>query len=335
VLRFVIRRLIGAVLVLFIVITATFVISHKLPADPARAAAGVQAGAQQVAATRHEIGLDRPILAQYWTYLSGIVHGDLGTSYATRQPIAPQLGDALPATIELVLISFVVYLVAGVGAGVLWARFRGGVIGGLLRAGTGLFLAMPVFWLAIVLQLWIGSRLGWLPINGRFDFNATPPTRITGLYTLDALFTGNFAALGDALRHLVLPVLTMVVWMFALAARLTQKSMVTELGRPYVRTALAKGAGPQRILFRHVFRNAINPVVTVLGMQFGWLLGGTVLVEVVFSWPGIGGYMYTALRTFDYPAITAVTIAITMGFVLVNLLVDLLYPLLDPRIRRA
>lgn len=317
------------------VVTVTFLISRAVPVDPARAAAGLYAGAAQVAATKRALGLDRPVLDQYGSYMWGLLHGNLGISYATREPLRPQLLKALPATLELVLWSFVIYAIVGVGAGIVWAAFRGRPLATLIRGLTGLCIAMPVFWLAIVLQVWVAGRLGWLPINGRFDFSATAPTHITGLYTFDALLTGNFAALGDAIRHLILPVTTLVVWMFAVAARMTQKSMLAEIERPYVRTAVAKGVGPRRILLKHVLRNALNPVITMLGLQFGWLLGGTIMVEVVFSWPGIGEYMYTALQTFDFPVISGVTIVITTAFVLVNLLVDLLYPLIDPRIRTA
>ena len=160
-----------------------------------------------------------------------------------------------------------------------------------------------------------------------------PPATITGFYTIDALAAGNLDAFGNAVWHLALPVTALVMWLFAVATRLTQKSVVEEMQMPYVRTAIAKGAGTRRVLLGHVLRNAINPVITMLGLQFGWLLGGTVLVEVVFSWPGIGTYMFNALQTFDFPAIMAVTVVITLGFVIVNLIVDLIYPVVDPRIR--
>jgi peptide/nickel transport system permease protein len=327
------RRVAGAILVMFAVVTATFFISRAVPVDPARAAAGLYAGAAQVEATRHELGLDRSVGIQYLQYLKDLAHGDLGISYATRQPLRPDLLKALPATLELVLWSFIIYVFAGVGAGILWAAARGRPLSGVLGAITGLCIAMPVFWLAIVLQVWVAGRLGWLPINGRFDLIDTPPRSITGMYSVDALLTGDFSGLSDSLRHLALPVTTLVVWMFAVAARMTQKSILAEMEQAYVRTAVSKGAGPRRVLLKHVLRNAINPVVTLLGLQFGWLLGGTIMVEVVFSWPGIGLYMYTALQTFDFPVISGVTIVITASFVLVNLLVDLMYPLLDPRIR--
>ena len=201
----------------------------------------------------------------------------------------------------------------------------------LIRLLSMVGTALPVFWFAMVMQLWLGLRMGWFPITGRMQLD--PPANITGFYTIDSLLTGNFPAFIDASWHLVLPVIALVIWQFAVAARLTQKSVLEEMRMPYVRTAIAKGAGTRRVMLGHVFRNAINPVITMLGLQFGWLLGGTVLVEVVFSWPGIGIYMYNALQTFDFPAIMAVTVIITIGFVVVNLIVDFVYPIVDPRIR--
>lgn len=328
---YLLRRLVGAVAVLFGVITGTFVLSHVVPSCPACAVAGLRAGPAQVAAAAHSLGLDRPVWDQYVTYISGLIHGDFGISYASRQPIGPAIVTYLPATLELVAYSFVIYAVLGVGLGLVWAWRGNRPESMLIRVVSMLGTALPVFWFAMVLQLWLGSRLGWFPITGRLDVD--PPSTITGFYTIDALLAGNLTAFTNAEWHLVLPVTALVMWLFAVATRLTQKSVVEEMQMPYVRTAIAKGAGTRRVLLRHVLRNAINPVITMLGLQFGWLLGGTVLVEVVFSWPGIGTYMFNALQTFDFPAIMAVTVIITLGFVVVNLLVDLIYPLIDPRIR--
>ena len=328
---YLLRRLVGAVAVLFGVVTGTFVLSHVVPSCPACAVAGLRAGPAQVAAAAHSLGLDRPVWEQYVTYISGLAHGDFGVSYASRQEIGPAIITYLPATLELVLYSFVIYAVLGVGMGMVWAWRGNRPESWLIRLVSMIGTALPVFWFAMVLQLWLGLRLGWFPITGRLDMD--PPPTVTGFYTVDALLSGNFPAFGNAAWHLVLPVTALVIWLFAVATRLTQKSVLEEMQMPYVRTAIAKGAGTRRIMLRHVFRNAINPVITMLGLQFGWLLGGTVLVEVVFSWPGIGTYMYNALQTFDFPAIMAVTVVITLGFVVVNLLVDLIYPVVDPRIR--
>jgi peptide/nickel transport system permease protein len=328
---YLLRRLVGAVAVLFGVITGTFVLSHVVPSCPAFAVAGLRAGPAQIKAVAHSLGLDRPVWDQYATYISGLVHGDFGISYASRQPIGPAIRTALPATLELVFYSFVIYALLGVALGLVWAWRGNRPESWLIRLFSMLGTAMPVFWFAMVLQLWLASRLNWFPITGRMQLD--PPPTITGFYTIDSLLTGNFQAFLDASWHLVLPVTALVMWQFAVATRLTEKSVEEEMRMPYVGTAIAKGAGTGRVIFGHVFRNAINPVLTMLGLQFGWLLGGTVLVEVVFSWPGIGIYMYNALQTFDFPAIMAVTFVITVAFVGVNLIVDLLYPVIDPRIR--
>ena len=328
---YLLRRLVGAVAVLFGVITGTFVLSHVVPSCPACAVAGLRAGPEQIKAAAHSLGLDRPVWDQYATYISGLVHGDFGISYASRQPIGPAILVALPATLELVFYSFVIYAVLGVGLGLVWAWRGNRPESWLIRLVSMLGTAMPIFWFAMVLQLLLASHLGWFPITGRLE--GDPPATITGFYTVDSLLTGNLPAFGDATSHLVLPVTALVLWQFAVATRLTERSVVEEMRMPYVRTAIAKGAGTRRVILGHVFRNAINPVLTMLGLQFGWLLGGTVLVEVVFSWPGIGIYMYNALQTFDFPAIMAVTVVITVAFVVVNLIVDLLYPVIDPRIR--
>ncbi len=330
-LYYLLRRLVGAVAVLFGVVTGTFVLSHVVPSCPACAVAGLRAGPEQIKATAHALGLDRPVWEQYLTYISGLVHGDFGISYASRQPIGPAILTFLPATLELVVYAFVIYAVLGVGLGLVWAWRGNRPESWLIRVFSMLGTALPVFWFAMVLQLWLGSRLGWFPITGRIDGDA--PQTITGFYTIDALLTGNLTTFGNAAWHLALPVTALVMWLFAVATRLTQKSVAEEMQMPYVRTAIAKGAGTRRVMLGHVFRNAVNPVITMLGLQFGWLLGGTVLVEVVFSWPGIGTYMFNALQTFDFPAIMAVTVVITLAFVLVNLVVDLIYPLVDPRIR--
>lgn len=327
------RRVLGAAAVLVGVVTGTFLLSHVVPADPARAAAGIHASPAQVQAVARSLGLYRPIWDQYVTYMGGLLHGDLGISYGSRQPIGPAILRYLPATLELVFWSFLIYVVVGIGVGIVWAWRDQRPEALLIRLGSMVGTALPIFWVAIVLQLWLASRLNWFPITGRFSFHGTPPPTITGFYTLDSLLARDPAGFLDAAHHLVLPALTLVVWMFPVAARMTQKSILDEMGRPYVRTAIAKGATTRWVLLRHVLRNAINPVVSMLGMQFGWLMGGTVLVEVVYSWPGIGNYMYTALQIFDFPAIMAVTLIVTAAFVVVNLLVDLVYPALDPRIR--
>jgi ABC-type dipeptide/oligopeptide/nickel transport system permease component len=333
--QYVARRLGAAVLVLLVVITGTFLLSHAIPADPARAAAGLHAGAAQVAAVAHQLGLDRPLWAQYGTYMANLLHGNLGISYVSRTSIAPMLFAAIPATLELVFYSFVVCAVFGVLVGMAEAWWPRKISTHVLRSASILGTALPVFWFAIILQLVFAAHLGWFPIVGRLGGDTLPPPHVTGFYTIDALLAGQWSTFGDAVMHLVLPVLSLVAWMFALTSRVAEKSFATELTRPYVQTAVARGVTSRRLLWRHVLRNALNPIITMLGLQFGWLLGGTILVEVVFSWGGVGSVMYTALQNFDYPVIEAVTLVTTIAFVVVNLCVDLLYPVIDPRIRRT
>jgi ABC-type dipeptide/oligopeptide/nickel transport system permease component len=328
---YLLRRLVGALAVMVGVVTGTFVLAHIVPSCPACVIAGIGAGPDQIAAATREMGLDRPLWVQFVTYFEGVAHGDFGVSYITRLPIMPTILGFLPATLELVMYSFLIYAIAGIGTGIFLAWRGNTPDAAVVRLLSSLGTALPVFWFAMVLQLLLASRLGWFPITGRLDVQPAP--HITGLYTIDALLTGELGVFMDAIKHLALPVLSLVVWMFAVAARLTQKSIAEEMRMPYVRTAAAKGASTRRIMFGHVLRNAINPVITMLGLQFGWLLGGTVLVEVVFSWPGIGNFMYDSLQTFDFPAIIAVTVVITVAFVIVNLIVDLLYPVIDPRIK--
>ncbi len=330
---YVARRLAAAALVLFAVVSTTFLLAHEIPADPARAAAGLYAGPAQVREVAHQLGLDRPLWRQYFSYIGGVFQGDLGTSYTSRSSIAPPLFKALPATLELVLSSFVICSILGILAGMVSAWRPRHPRTYLIRGVSILGTALPVFWFAIILQLWLGARLGWFPISGRLNFSATPPPDVTGFYTVDAVIAGKWGTLWDALSHLALPIVSLVAWMFALTTRVSEKAVAGELARPYVQSAVSRGVGPRRLLWHHVLRNALNPIITVLGLQFGWLLGGTVLVEVVYSWGGIGSYMYTALQNFDYPVIVAVTLVITTGFVLVNLIVDLLYPVIDPRVR--
>jgi peptide/nickel transport system permease protein len=326
-------RVAWLLLVVLAAVSLTFVLARVVPADPARLAAGLQAGPDQVAQVRHVLGLDQPLWRQYIDYIAGIARFDLGDSIQTRQPVIDDVRTYLPATLELVIASFLLYAVIGVTLGVLWAMRPAG----LLSKGIGLAsiagAAVPVFWIALVLQLVFGYKLGWLPISGTIDYFQENIARRTGFSTLDALLAGNGGAFVDALRHLVLPVTALIVSQLALATRLTRSSMAVELRRPYVRAARARGASELRIVLVDALRNALNPVITMLGLQFGWLLGGTILVEVVFSWPGIGLYAYNAFRTFDYNPILALTIITTLTFVVVNELVGLLYPVLDPRLK--
>jgi peptide/nickel transport system permease protein len=320
-------------LVVWAAVSLTFVLSRMVPADPARLAAGLQAGPEQVAQVRHDLGLDRPVYTQYLHYIGGIARLDLGNSIQTRRPVLTDVLHYLPATLELVVAAFVIYAVLGIALGIVWAMRPRGLLAGAIGFTSIAGAALPVFWIGLLLQLLLGYRLGWLPISGTLDYFRFGVARRTGFSTLDAILAGSGPAFVDAIRHMVLPVIALIASQLALATRLTRSSMSAELRQPYVRAARARGSTELRIVLVDALRNALNPVVTMLGLQFGWLLGGTILVEVVFSWPGLGLYAYNSFRTFDYNPILAITIVTTVTFVVVNELVGLLYPILDPRLK--
>jgi ABC-type dipeptide/oligopeptide/nickel transport system permease component len=333
--RYILLRLAWIIFVVLGVVTMTFFISRVIPADPARLAAGLNAGQEQVEEVRRALGLDQPVYVQYQRYMAGLLRFDLGKSIQTRQSVWEDIKLAFPATLELVVYSFTLYVVVGVGVGIAWAMYPDSVAAIIARFVSVAGAAIPIFWIGLVFQLVFGTWLNWLPIAGRLDLAAMPPPFVTGMYTIDTLLAGDMALFRDAVMHLILPVVTLVLSLLALAARLTQAAVREELQKPYVRTARSKGLSEWTILWRHTLKNAMNPVLTMLGLQFGWLLGGTILVEVVFSWPGIGLYAFESFKTFDYAPIQALTLIVTFVFVLVNLLVDLTYPWLDPRLRQS
>jgi ABC-type dipeptide/oligopeptide/nickel transport system permease component len=330
---FLARRILWAVLVVWAVSLITFTLSHIVPADPAAFAAGIGATQSQIESVRKELGLDKSLPAQYWTYLEGIVHLDLGTSIRTRDSVAGDLAHFLPATLELIIISFVIYIALSLVLGVLAALHPRGIVDLIIRFGVISGSAIPVFWLAIVLQLLFYSRLGWLPIGGRIGVHEDPPPAITHFFTVDSLLAGNWALFGSVVEHLILPVTTIVLSLLAVGTRLTRATFLEELDKPYVRVAASKGLSARRILFRHVLKNCLNPIITVTSLQFAYLLAWTILIEAIFNWPGIGLYAYNSFQALDYNPIMGLTLLVSVAFVVINLITDLIYPAIDPRIR--
>jgi peptide/nickel transport system permease protein len=315
------------------VTVVTFVLSRVIPADPAAAVAGLGATQEQVAALRTEMGLDRPLPEQYGLYMKGLAQGDFGTSIRTGRSVTEDLAVYLPATFELVAYGFVIYLVLAIALGTLAATARASAVDGIVRVFAIVSSGAPVFWIGMLLQLVFFAHLGWLPGGSRIDVTATPPDQITGFYTLDYLLHGDVAQFGDAARHLVLPVVTVVLSLLGVGVRLTRASVAAELEQNYVRTAHAKGLNPPRIVLKHVLKNALNPVVSMAGVQLGYLFAWIILVETIFQWPGIGSYAFDSFQALDYGPIMSLTLVISAMFVVINLAVDLIYPLLDPRIR--
>jgi len=333
--NFLLRRLVLAMIAVFGVLIITFTISHVVPGDPARVLAGRWATEEQIHAVRIRLGLDQPMLTQFVRYLNDLVHARLGKSIVSERPIVDELGDYLPPTIELVLMAVLINMALAIPLGVISAVNRGGVVDAFSRLIGALGAAAPVFWVGLLLQVFLYGQLHILPLGGQLDLLVTPPIKITGLYVLDSLFTGNWTSLGDAMVHLVMPAFTLGIGFVAVVMRIVRSSMLTVLNTDYVRTARAKGLPERAVIYKHALKNAMIPPLTIMGMQLGWMLGGTVLVETVFSWGGLGSWAVTAIRQNDFPVIMAVTLIISLVFVWSNFCVDLLYMVLDPRIRYA
>jgi peptide/nickel transport system permease protein len=332
-LRYAVQRIIWAIFLMWLVTLFTFILLHMIPGNPAIIMAGIGAKQAQVHALEVQLGLDKPLTVQYWKYLTGLVALHLGRSAVTRDQVSTDLGHYLPPTIELVVISFVIYVVLAVGLGAWSARREGRVTEATVRVSAIIGSGMPVFWVGAMLQLIFFARLGWLPQGGQLGITATPPPHVTGIYLIDSAIAGDWSTFGQTVAHLVLPVATIVIAMLAVGLRSTRASVFQELRRPYVRTAEAKGVRQGRLMAVHIMKNALNPVISTLSLQFGYLLGWVALVETVFSWPGIGLYLYNAIQNLDYAPILAITVLISGVFILVNLITDLVYPLLDPRLR--
>jgi len=329
------RRLVGIVAVLVGVSIITFAISHLVPGDPAIAALGQRAREDQIEAFRKEYGLDKPVLEQYWIYMTGLFRGDLGKSIRTRRPVSQDLSDFFPATIELSVAALLIAIVIGIPAGIWSAVYRNRLPDHIVRIFSLVGGSLPIFWLGLLMIGLFYANLGWLPSGGRIDQFITPPERITGLFTVDSLITGNIPALQSSVQHLILPAFVLGYFSTAVIARMMRSSMLEILNQDYLRTARAKGLKERVVILRHGFRNALIPTLTIIGITFGSLLSGAVLTETIFSWPGLGGYATAAAIGLDFPAVMGVTLLAALIYPLANLFVDLSYAWLDPRIRHG
>jgi peptide/nickel transport system permease protein len=329
----VVRRAVFLVGVLLGVTVLTFLMSHVVPTDPARLAAGPHATTAQLAAIRHHYGLDRPLTSQYLTYLGNLLHGDLGTSLHTQRAVGSDLGAFLPATIELTLAALLFALGLGAVLGIVAATNRNGWLDSLVALLSISGLAMPAFWLGLLGQWLFYDQLGWLPSGGRLDLGMNPPPHKTGLYTIDSLLAGRLDLFGNAAWHLALPAVVLGLGTLGVIARMIRSSLIEALGQDYARTARAKGLTRSRVVLRHALRNSLMPAITVAGLQCGYLLSGAILVETVFNWPGLGLYTTQSILAADYTPIIGITLVIALIYVLVNTVVDLLYAATDPRVR--
>lgn len=318
--------------VLFGVLIITFTITHYVPADPARVVAGLLATPEQVEQIRERMGLNDPIYIQFVRYISKLVRADLGVSPLSNRPILKDLTLYFPATLELVLIATVLFLGIGTTLGVFCAVYSHRKWITLLAKLTAMIgMGIPIFWLGLVLQIIFYSKANILPATGRIGYSVIPPTRLTGLFLLDSILTRNGTALGSSILHLILPAITLSANRLGITLRFVRAEMLRVMAKDYVRTAWAKGL-PKRVVIKHALRNALIPVATMTGLQFGWLLGGSLLVETVFVWPGVGRYAYESITSFDFNAVMAVVLLVTACFAIINLIIDLSYSFLDPRI---
>jgi len=329
---YVTKRLLLLIPVLLGVSILSFSLIQLAPGDPARTIAGEHASPQTISAIREKYGLDKPFTTQYWVWLKRVLRGDLGRSIVSNEHVMREILDRFPNTVELTFFAMFIAVAVGAVAGIVSASRQYSVID-YTTMGVALFgVSMPVFWLGIMLMMIFGVFLKWLPIGGRID-TLIPFRRVTGLYLLDSLIGWNGPALASSLRHLLMPSVALATIPMATIARVTRSSMLEVLRQDFIRTERAKGLSERVVIYKHAARNALLPVVTVIGLEFGLLLAGAILTETIFAWPGIGRYVVNAVRMRDYPAVQGCLLFFALTFVVVNLITDLLYVLIDPRIK--
>jgi len=309
-----------------------FFMVRLIPGDPAQIMLGQQATQAQVQQVRESMGLDKPIIVQYGLFLKDALRGDLGDSIVTGRPVTTELLKRLPATFELTAFAMLIAVLVGVPVGVIAAVKQYSLLDKVTSVFALTGISMPIFWLAMILVVIFGVNLELLPFPGRLD-PTIAITSITGLVLVDSLLTLNFAGFWDGLLHLIMPALALGTIPMAVVMRMTRSSMLEVMNEDYVRTARAKGVAPWRVVFKHALRNAMLPTITVIGLQVGLLMGGAIITETIFSWPGIGLYAYNSISSRDYASIQGVVLYGALLFVLMNLVVDILYAVLDPRVR--
>jgi peptide/nickel transport system permease protein len=334
--EYLLRRLGLGVLVLLGVLMVTFVVSRVVPGDPARLYLGPRAKAEALEQVREELGLNDPLPQQFARYVLSTARGELGYSFRTKRLILDDIKIRLPATMELVIVSTTLALLVGVPTGVLGAAGRGKFFDQLSRVISIAGVSMPAFWLALLLQLTFFLWLGWLPLGGRLSQSvqlSSPIETVTGFNLIDAAISGNWVAWRDAAIHTIMPAVVLATYPISLSIRMTRASMVDVLSETFVTAARAAGLTEREVLFKLALKNAIVPTLTMMGLLFAYSITGAVLVEIVFTWPGMGSYMTDAILYGDVYVLFAVTLVVTVIYILINLVVDFIQAALDPRIR--
>jgi peptide/nickel transport system permease protein len=333
--RYALQRLLLTIPMVFILLTVIFLVLRVMPGDPVSAMLGGRPVSPEVLQSyRVKMGVDRPLPAQYVTYLSGILRGDFGNSMRTSTPVLEELLSRFPATIELALFGLLIAGILGFSTGIIAATRADRPLDHGIRVFHIASFAMPLFWLGLMFQVFFAVKLKWFPVAGRLGgqmaFSFEP---ITGFYVLDAILRWDGKALADIVRHLALPSLTLGIALTGLLGRVSRASMLEVLDQDYITTARAKGLTERIVVLRHALRNALIPIVTIFGLQFAALMGGAVLTETVFSWPGIASYLMRAISSRDYLAIQGSVVFIALFISVINLIVDLFYSTIDPRVR--
>jgi peptide/nickel transport system permease protein len=329
---FILRRLALLIPTLAGISFIVFLMIYLVPGDPAQAMLGERANAETLAALRQDMGLDQPFHVQLGRFFVDLIQGNLGRSFRTHEKITVEILSRFPATFELTMAAMLFAVVGGIGLGMISAVRRGGMVDYLSMAIATAGISMPIFWLALVLLLLFAVAVPLLPFSGRLSANIYLEAH-TGFYLVDAVLAGEPATLADVLSHLALPAISLGTIPLAVIARMTRSSLLEVLGEDYIRTARAKGLSPLIVLVRHAVRNAFIPTLTVIALEFGYLLGGAIITETIFAWPGIGRWLFLAVLARDFRAVQGGVLLIATLFIVVNLLADILYAWLDPRIR--
>lgn len=331
--RYILKRLLSIAITLVGLSIIVFAVSRVAPGDPAKLAAGPDATEEMVQVIRMEFQLDKPLVFQYVHYMKGLISGDFGRSIRTRHLVWEDIKLFLPATFELVFVSIIFSILFGILFGVLSAAYRDKWVDHSARFFSVTGVAIPMFWMGIMLQLLLAAKWHLLPIGGRLDTMINPPTAITRFFLIDSLITGNFEVFKNAFLHILLPAFVLSFPALASITRINRAEMLEVLHRDFILNEKAQGISERLIIAKYALKNALIPTLTMIGLRYGWMLGGTILVETVFDWPGIGNYAVGAAVYSDFQPVMAVTIVLGLNFMIANLLVDLGYGALDPRVR--
>ena len=334
-LKFIGKRLIYLVVMLFGVATLVFILTKMIPGDPTVANLSQRAlnDPEVVAAYRAKYGLGQPVFVQYILYIKNLLHLDLGTSIRTNKPVLDELARCYPATIELALFAIILAALLGILFGVISAMKRNSILDQMVRALSVTGVSIPSFWFALLVLYFFYYKLHIFPGPGRLSNSFSAPATVTGMYVIDSLIEGNPAKALDALQHLILPGLVLAAFTMGLITRTTRSNLLDVMSTDYIRTARAKGLSRVGLIVRHALGNALIPVLTVIGLGLGNLLGGMVLVETIFNWPGVGQFAYESVLSVDYPSIIGVALLIALNYMVINTVVDILYGVIDPRVR--